>query len=229
VINQTDNYPVTPQGTEVFASAYRSPAWLAMSSVGYNDLEYFSNKQFAPLLFSEIYLVDTSDKNADICRLAHHRSFGRAANNASYDPVLGEPNVTISPTATRVLFSSDWYDSGLVDTYVLELPSFSRFNLGGQWADYNNEAIKTDFIQRGEKITFTRTIPSATKDPDIITTGSGEINGSKLALEYVVQATKNRKISGTCSSTLSGQAETIELECRDSYYGRSKTALVKVR
>jgi len=46
--------------------------------------------------------------------------------NANYQPYFGEPHVTISPTGTRLLFGSDWYDSGAVDSYVIELPSHER-------------------------------------------------------------------------------------------------------
>lgn len=227
LVNQTDTYPETPQGTELFASAYRSPAWLAMSSVGYDNLTYLVNKRSAPLLFSEIYIADTSQEDVQICRLAHHRSFGMEAKNASYDPVMGEPNVTLSPTATRILFSSDWYDSGFVDSYVLELPSFSRFELTGQWEDENNSAIKTDFIQIGEKITYRRHTPATGNNPDIISSGSGLIQGSKLALEYEVHASRNRKLSGECTSTLSGKPSTLELTCNDAYSGRTNAVLIR--
>ncbi len=34
---------------------------------------------------------------------------------------FGEPHPVISPSGTLVIFSSDWYDSGSVDTYVIDL------------------------------------------------------------------------------------------------------------
>jgi len=59
-----------------------------------------------------------------VCRLAHHRSTGKLAQSGEYNGYLGEPHVTISPSGTRLLFGSDWYDSGSVDSYVIELPLY---------------------------------------------------------------------------------------------------------
>jgi len=39
---------------------------------------------------------------------------------------VGEPHATISPSGTRIIFGSDWYDSGSVDTYVIELPGYQK-------------------------------------------------------------------------------------------------------
>jgi hypothetical protein len=40
----------------------------------------------------------------------------------------GEPQVTISPSGTRLIFASDWENSDTVDTYVVELPAFKGAN-----------------------------------------------------------------------------------------------------
>ena len=96
-----------------------------MSSIGSADqFEYFTNKRLAPALLSEIYLADTDPKHRVTCRLAHHRSYGKAAKNGGYPAYFGEPHATISPSGTRILYGSDWYDSGTVDSYVLELPGY---------------------------------------------------------------------------------------------------------
>ena len=97
-----------------------------MSSVGYDQFEWFTNKRKAPTLFSEIYLVNTDPENEEVCRLAQHRSFGKKATRGGYKPYFGEPHATISPSGTRVLFGSDWYDSGAVNAYVIELPGYQR-------------------------------------------------------------------------------------------------------
>jgi hypothetical protein len=228
VVNQTDSYPVAPSGTEMSTTGYRSPAWLAMASVGYEDLEYFTNKRFAPVLLSEVYLVNTTDKDdAEVCRLAHHRSFGQAASNAGYEAALGEPNVTLSPTATRVLFASDWYDSGFVDTYVLELPTFSRYDINGAWVDTHDNRVITEIVQRGGQVTIQRRLQLADGEAILQTEGSGEIKANKMEIDYVVQASKNRRVSGTCMATITSGSTSIEFECRDYYFGRSVTTLVR--
>lgn len=228
VVNQTDNYPVAPLGTEMSATAYHSPAWLAMASVAYDDLDYFSNKRFAPVLLSEVYLVNTTDKDdTEVCRLAHHRSFGQAANNARYEAALGDPNVTISPTATRVLFASDWYDSGFVDTYVLELPTFSRYDINGVWVDAHDSRVITEIVQRGGQVTFQRRLQLSDAEAILNTQGSGEIKANKMQIDYVVQASKNRQVSGTCQATITTDSASIEFECRDYYFGRLVTTLIR--
>ncbi len=126
IINEDKGYPYTTSGTHVSAQAYNQPGWIAMSSVGYGQFKWFSNGRKAPALFSEVYLASTNPDNEVVCRLAQHRSFGKSAEQGDYPGYFGEPHATISPSGTRILFGSDWYDSGAVDTYVIELPSFVR-------------------------------------------------------------------------------------------------------
>lgn len=126
VINEAKGYPYTTSGTHVSAQAYKKPGWVVMSSVGYGSFEFFNNKRKAPALMSEVYLVNTDPDNEVVCRLAHHRSFGKDAKRGSYHPYFGEPHATISPSGTRIVFGSDWYDSGSVDTYVIELPAYKQ-------------------------------------------------------------------------------------------------------
>lgn len=127
IISQEQGYPYTTSGTHVSAQAYRAPERIGMSSIGNNEqLEYFDNGIAAPALLSEIYLADTSGVGDNICRLAHHRSYGKRATRGGYAPYFGEPHATISPSGTRILFGSDWYDSGSVDTFVIELPGYVR-------------------------------------------------------------------------------------------------------
>ena len=125
VINEAKGYPYTTSGTHVSAQAYEKPGWVVMSSVGYGSFDFFTNKRKAPALLSEIYLANTDPENEVVCRVAHHRSFGKDAKRATYRPYFGEPHATVSPSGTRIIFGSDWYDSGSVDTYVIELPTYS--------------------------------------------------------------------------------------------------------
>jgi len=125
VINEERGYPYTTSSTHVSARAHNMPGWIAMSSVGYHKhYKHFTNKKKAPVFFSEIYLANTDPDNEVVCRLAHHRSFGKKAQRGDYNSYFGEPHATISPSGTRIVFGSDWYDSGSVDTYVIELPSY---------------------------------------------------------------------------------------------------------
>ena len=124
IISEAKGYPYTTSGTHVSARAIEKPGWVVMSSVGYGSFDFFTNKRKATALHSEIYLVNTDPENEVVCRIAHHRSYGKSAERASYHPYFGEPHATISPSGTRVVFGSDWYDSGSVDTYVIELPGY---------------------------------------------------------------------------------------------------------
>ena len=124
VINEARGYPYTTRGTHISAQATQMPGWVVMSSVGYGSFEFFSNNRKAPALLSEIYLANTDPENEVVCRIAHHRSYAKDSERASYHGYFGEPHATISPSGTRVVFGSDWYDSGSVDTYVIELPAY---------------------------------------------------------------------------------------------------------
>jgi len=127
MINESRGYPYTTSSTHVSARAHLRPGWLAMSSIGSaDDFRFFTNKRKAPALLSEIYLADTDPEHLVTCRLAHHRSFGKNAEKGGYPAYFGEPHATISPSGTRIIFGSDWYDSGSVDSYVIELPGYKK-------------------------------------------------------------------------------------------------------
>jgi len=126
VINESKGWPYTTSGTHVSARAHLRPGWVAMSSIGYDHLDYHAGGSRPPALVSEIYLVRAGYDRSRVCRLAHHRSVGKSARNGGYTSYFGEPHATISPSGTRILFGSDWYDSGAVDAYVIELPEYRR-------------------------------------------------------------------------------------------------------
>lgn len=127
IISQQQGYPYPTSSTHISALANKRPGWVALSSIGtLEQTKYFTNGEAAPALFSEIYLSNTRSNKVVTCRLAHHRSSGKNAVNGGYKPYFGEPHATISPSATRILFGSDWYDSGAVDAYVVELPGYVK-------------------------------------------------------------------------------------------------------
>ncbi len=126
IVDQGDGYSYTTRGTHVSATAWQAPNLVAMSSIGYGSFKHFEDDTLAPALLSEVYVVNTHPEEKLVCRLAQHRSFGKAAKNGGYKPYFGEPHATLSPSGTRVIFGSDWYDSGSVDAYVIELPTYQR-------------------------------------------------------------------------------------------------------
>jgi len=127
IISQAQGYPYTTSSTHVSALAYLQSNRVAISSIGNRgQTPLLKNGDAAPPLFSEIYVAQTDPDNTVVCRYAHHRSFGKSASKGGYAPYFGEPHATISPSGTRVIFGSDWYDSGSVDSFVLELPDYEK-------------------------------------------------------------------------------------------------------
>ena len=113
LVGEATGYPYTLSGTHISALASQNPGWAAVSSVGYG-IEGDS------LLEQELYLANTHVNNRTVCRIAHHRSAGGRGSIGYF----AEPHPIISPSGTRILFNSDWNNSGQVDAYVLELPSY---------------------------------------------------------------------------------------------------------
>lgn len=114
IVGPATGYPYPPSGTHVSAVAPKSPGWVAVSIKGDVDGQ--------GVLDNELLLADTNTGN--VCRIAHHRSWGKS-NTHLGTPYWAEPHAVISPTGTRVLFASDWGNGSTVDTYVVELPSYS--------------------------------------------------------------------------------------------------------
>lgn len=121
VISPANGYGDPISGTHVSAIAYQKPGWVALSSIGYGKLQLLSNQKPAPVFWSEIYLANTDDAKSEVCRLAHHRSFGKAGDTG----YLAEPHVSLSPSGTRLVFGSDWHNSGSVNTFVIELDAYN--------------------------------------------------------------------------------------------------------
>jgi hypothetical protein len=118
IVGPSTGFPYPPSGTHVSSVSYRNPGWSFVSVVG--------NPQGQGVLHNEIVLADAN--SGRVCRVAHHRSFGRN-NTRIIPPYWAEPHVVPSPSGTRVLFASDWGNQATVDTYMLELPAHSKLSL----------------------------------------------------------------------------------------------------
>ena len=126
IISESKGYRYPGSGTHVSSVAHKNPGWVLLSTIGYGQFDFFSNDKPAPVLFSEMYLDNTDPENPRFCRVGHHRSFGKDAVKIDYINYLGEPHATLSPSGTRLVFGSDWYNSGSVDAYVVELPAYQE-------------------------------------------------------------------------------------------------------
>ncbi len=112
VVGIATGFPYPPSTTHISAIAHRRPGWVAVSVVG--------DPRGSNVLDGEL-LVANFD-TGEVCRVGHHRSWAREGDWNYW----AEPHVVISPTATRLLFGSDWGNGSSVDTYVVELPAYSR-------------------------------------------------------------------------------------------------------
>ena len=112
LISTANGYPYPPNGTHVSAVAFRAPGWVAVSAVG--------TPGGRRVLDQEVMLANVD--SGKVCRIAHHHSHGKEGNSGYW----AEPHATISPSGTRVIFASDWENGDAVDSYVVELPSYTR-------------------------------------------------------------------------------------------------------
>lgn len=114
-------YPLS--GVHLSSESRENPGWVTMTTVGYRNLDYLKNGRAAPLSFSELSLTYADPDNPTTCRIAHTRTTGKyATRGESYrGAYFGEPHAVMSPSGSRVLFNSDWYDSGSVDTFAVDV------------------------------------------------------------------------------------------------------------
>jgi hypothetical protein len=113
IVGESTGYRYPPSGTHISAVALQRPGWVAVSIVG--------NPSGQNLLDNELLLANTA-VGGPVCRIAHHRSYGDNGSQGYW----AEPHAVISPSGTRVLFGSDWGNSGTVNTYVVELPGYGE-------------------------------------------------------------------------------------------------------
>ncbi|WP_400079934.1 T9SS type A sorting domain-containing protein [Winogradskyella sp. R77965] len=111
------DYGYPQSGTHISSLAHTNAegGWVAVSMMGF-DLDG------QDLLDQELFVAKVNATDADVYRVAHHRS---DEEDIDY---FGEPHVTISPSGTRLLFGSDWSgteDGISVDSYVAELNAYT--------------------------------------------------------------------------------------------------------
>jgi hypothetical protein len=111
MVGPSTGWPYPKTGTHLSGNSHRTFGWVAASMVG--------NVSGQDVLDQEIVLANTD--TGEVCRVAHHRSWAGEGGHFGY---WAEPHVVISPTATRILFGSDWGNGPTVDTYVVELPRY---------------------------------------------------------------------------------------------------------
>lgn len=119
LVGQENGYPYPPSDTHMSALAHKNPGWVAVSGIGVANWGQ-TEQAGQEVLDNELLLVDSSP-NGQACRVAHHRSYGDGGQFGYWS----EPHVVISPSGTRLLFGSDWQGGSSVDTYVVELPSYT--------------------------------------------------------------------------------------------------------
>ncbi|PID62267.1 MAG: hypothetical protein CSB44_04010 [Gammaproteobacteria bacterium] len=228
VISPTDGYPEPGADYSLSSGSLAQPRLLAMTNMAYDEQSWYLNGKPAPLLNGEIVTLDGTVGEASVCRLAHHRSFGREAGNAEgYDPILAEPAVTLSPRASRLLFASDWYDSGSVDTYVIELPNHAILNVAGLWRDRDYPSIFTRIEQTGSSLSLERQTESTGGIPAFKSRGEGRTDGYEVRFTYETQYANDVRATGTCSGKSNAKAESITLRCEDSFIGDVRTILIR--
>jgi len=115
IVGPQTGYPYPPSGSHVGATAFHRTGLVAVSIK--DDMRGDS------LLDDELLYVDTdpvTNPASSVCRVGHHRTVS--------DDYWAEPHPSISPSGTRILFSSSWGDTNatqpVVNTYVVELPGY---------------------------------------------------------------------------------------------------------
>jgi len=117
---KSTGFPYPPGSVHLSPLSFHNPGWVALSAVGYENTVTLGEDQ--PLFHQELIISNADAKNHRYCRVGHHRSWGKYGKIGYF----AEPHVTLSRDGRRMLFASDWHDSGSVDTYVLELPVYRK-------------------------------------------------------------------------------------------------------
>jgi uncharacterized repeat protein (TIGR01451 family) len=144
IVGPAKGWPYPPTGTHISAIAHKTVGWVGASIVG--------DPAGQCILCQEIILANTD--NGTVCRVAHHRSVGPEGTKWGY---WGEPHLVVSPTGTRILFGSDWQSSDSVDSYVVELPSYT----GGSTSGVDLAVTQTDSpdpLVLGNDVTYSITV-----------------------------------------------------------------------
>ncbi|HML82991.1 MAG TPA: hypothetical protein PKE37_14610 [Thiomonas arsenitoxydans] len=132
-----DEPPVS--GTLLSGRAYKVPGWVGMAMIGCpsgTNGDCNSGQPVAvglPQTYLDQEVLIANVDSGAVYRVGHHRSTGNYGN-AAQSNYWAQPNVTMSPSGTRILFQSDWGDANpnnpvidpnaMIDTYVMELPAY---------------------------------------------------------------------------------------------------------
>jgi len=119
IIGPKTGYPYPPDA-HVSAMAYRQPGWIFVSTYFVNGFDGTGMAPTPGLLDLENLIADTN--TGKVCRVGRHRSWGKANATLGY---WAEAHTVPSPSGTRAVFASDWGGGSTVDSYVLELPSYT--------------------------------------------------------------------------------------------------------
>ncbi len=124
VIGPKTGYPYPPDG-HVSAMAYRQPGWVFVSTIWVGGFDGTGTPPTPGLLDLENLVANTN--TGAVCRIGRHRSWGKTNTTlTTLDSYWAEPHTVPSPSGTRALFASDWGNGNNVDSYVVELPSYTR-------------------------------------------------------------------------------------------------------
>jgi hypothetical protein len=115
VIGPATGYPYPPSSTHISAVSFKAPGWVALGIVGAHTGR--------TLLDNEIVLANVD--TGEVCRVAHARTFAGSTSEGRWG-YWSETHAVLSPTATRILFGSDWMNGATVDTYVVDLRQLPR-------------------------------------------------------------------------------------------------------
>lgn len=110
VIGQANGYGYPKSGTHISGHGIKVPGWVAVSITGEPDGK--------SLLSQSILLIDLNTNRSFYA--GYHHSAGSDGPNGYW----AEPHINISPSGTRLLFGSDWGSGNIVDSYIVELPSY---------------------------------------------------------------------------------------------------------
>lgn len=133
LVGKSNGYGYPRTGSFTSCTAYRNRAWVAGAAIGspFGTGNAHPVPRPATLLDQEVFVANL--ESGEIVRVAHHRSTG-AWSDAPQSNYWAQPNVTLSPSGTRILVQSDWGcgdpahpvidPRAVVDTYVIELPQY---------------------------------------------------------------------------------------------------------
>ena len=86
----------------------------------------------------------------------------------------------------------------------------------------------TRFAQAGAKFAFSQAATDTTDESAHVTTGSGQIRGKQIDLDYVTTVS-NKQVSGKCSASVKRDVDNIAFTCDDKNAGLADFSIVRKR